>query len=215
MLKAFAGETKASDFFKNNAYLYNKMVDDFVKETLSFNHIQRIQEFYGIDLSQNQFKIVLTSLERGASALDIGDDYSSGFRTYYNVMDPYGSKDYMFNNLYHETAHSYYSSIRKQTEGLLNQYSAYKDTIGDNSPEDTFDRSFNETLARVITFIMLEQYHGKEMATTNLNKEMSMGWKNLDKLCALVKVEYLPHREQYKTFDAFFPVILEYIKGLS
>lgn len=191
------------------------MVDNFIKETSSFNHVQRIQEFYGIDLSQSQFKVVLTSLERGASAFDIGDDNSTGFRTYYNVMDPYGSKDYMLNNLYHETAHNFYSSIRKQTDSLVNQYSAYNNTLGYYSPEDTFDRRFNETLARVVTVIMLEQYHSQEISTKNLNNEMHLGWKNLDKLYTLVKEEYLPNREQYTTFDSFVPVILEYIKNLS
>ena len=121
----------------------------------------------------------------------------------------------MLNNLYHETAHNFYSSINDKIENPVSQYSDYKVALGYDSPGDAFDRRFNETLARVVANIMLEQYHGKEMATPNLNNEMHLGWKNLDKLCALVKEEYLTNRAQYKTFDTFIPVILEYIKTLS
>lgn len=213
-LTTFADETQAQEFYKANLDLYNRMVDDFVKETLSFNHVERIQNFYGIDLSKNQFKVILNMVENGGSAFYI--DNGDGTKTFYNDMDPMGDSEYKLNNLYHETAHNYYSTIRtREFSRLVDQYAMDKDKLGCYSPEDDFDRRLNETLARVTTVIMLKQYHGQAIAQQNMSREMRLGWKNLDKISAFVEEKYLNNRMVYPSFDKFVPEILEYIKTLS
>lgn len=208
-VQAFAKETNATEFFKANLGLYQTMLNDYKKD-INFNHVPRLEEFYGVSKANDKFVILLSSMMNGGQAFE-GKELD-GTLIHYNVMDP--TKDYL-NVLYHETAHNFFKSISENKGSLISQYAPYKNAIGSYQPTDSFESALNETLARAVTVILLENYHGKAAAINNMNNEMGQGWKNLDEITALIKNKYLSNRSQYRTFEDFLPFILDYIKAKS
>lgn len=208
-LRKFASDTNASQFFKDNRVLYVQMVQDFVQNNLNFNHVQRLQEFFGKDLGKDKFVIVLSTVMNGGQANFV--NYTDGSTIYYNIMNPTDSSG-VLNTLYHETAHNFYD-VRLENKDLIDKYSQYANSLGHH--ESDFGTELNETIARVVTAVMLDKYHGKQAADDNLNWVSGQGWKNTREIYTLVENKYLTNRDKYKTFKDFVPVIFEYLKASS
>lgn len=76
---------------------------------------------------------------------------NDGSTTYYNIMNPTDSSS-ILNTLYHETAHNFYE-VHTENKELINQYGQYANALGHH--EYDFGTEVNETIARVVTAIML------------------------------------------------------------
>lgn len=208
-LEQFAEESNAILFFKENREIYYNMVTEFVNN-YNFNHVKRLEDFYGMDMSKNIFEIVLSATQIGGTAQELKNN--QGGITYFNIMCPYYPQAGILNLLYHETAHNFLAPIRKNNIELINQYAGYANAL--NNQRD-FASMLDETLARAVTVVMLDKYHSHTMAQENINGELQRGWKNTDGIYRLIQNEYVPNREKYKNFESFLPVILEYIKTCS
>lgn len=208
-LSKFESDTKATDFFTENRTRYEQMVQDFVKTDLNFNHVQQLQDFFGKNLSKDRFEIVLSTIENGGQATWL--DNADGTATHIIIINPSDNAG-ILNVLYHETAHNFYD-VRMDDPDLVNQYAQYANALGHH--EADFGTELNETLARVVTLVMIDKYHGKEAAMENLNLVTQSGWKNTKEIATLVLNKYMNNRSQYKTFRDFMPVIFEYLKASS
>lgn len=213
MVRNFVVSTKAEEFFKNNLELYNSTIDSFINETLNFSHIERLKDFYGLDIDNNQFRVILTVTENGGTGPSI--QKPDGSWVFFNIMNPAGDKYMQLHLLYHETSHNFNSILRNNNREVLAGNDDYADLLGYNVTSDPFEHRLDETMARIVAATMLEQYHDKEMAERYISNELQRGWKNLDKLYNLTKERYLPNRDQYRNFSEFLPVMVEYIKGLQ
>lgn len=208
-VEGFAKESNAANFFKTNLELYQSMLDDY-KQNVQFNQVPRLEEFYGVSKAEDKFIVILSSIMNGGQAFD-GKEMD-GTLIHYNIMDP--TQDYL-NVLYHETAHNFFKPVKEKDMNIIRQYAPYQNAIGSYLPTDSFESALDETLARAVTVILLEKYNGKNVAIHNMNHEIGLGWKNLDEITALIKNKYLTNRNQYKTFEDFLPVILDYVKAKS
>jgi hypothetical protein len=209
-LKQFSKDTNAIEFFKANKNLYDDMITEFTSKTLNFNPLDRLSKFLGISENNNKYVIVLsTAMGGGQATLDKNAD---GSTTYYSIINPSTNANETLNTLYHEIAHNFYD-VRIDDKELIQKYSKYADALGKH--EADFGTELNETIARVVTAVIIDTYHGKEAAEYNLNLVNRSNWKNVRELYTLVKDSYLPNREKYKTFKDFMPVICEYLKAYS
>lgn len=209
-LKQFSIDTQSIEFFKENKKLYDNMMEEFRTKTLTFNPLDRIKDFMGKDISNINFVIVLSTVMGGGQGITVVN--KDGTRTEYNIMNPSDDFYVTLNTLYHETSHNFYD-VRSEDRELIQKYSRYSDALGKH--EADFGTELNESIARVVTAVMIDKYHGKEALEQNLNLVKRGGWVKIDELYTLVKNNYLTNREKYKTFRDFMPVICEYLKASS
>lgn len=209
-LKQFSAETGAETFFEENNYLYQKMFDDFTKNKLTFNHVQRIEEFYGTDISNYRFVVVLSTVMGGGQATT--EKNTDGSIVQYSIISPSDNMDDMLNTLYHETAHNFYDP-RIDDRKLVEKYYKYNDALGKEEPD--FATQLNETVTRAITAVIIEKYHGKDAAKRNLKMVDRQGYKNTREIYYLIKNKYIANRNKYKSFKEFMPIVFEYIKASS
>lgn len=209
-LKQFSEDTQAVEFFKENKVLYDKMLKDFRTNILTFNPVDRLTDFMGTDINSNRFVIVLSTVMSGGQAMH--EQNEDGTITQYNIMNPSEGLYGTLNTLYHETSHNFYA-VRDEDKEFIQEYSKYANALGKH--EADFAGELNETIARVVTAVMMYKYHGKEALEHNLNLVKQGGWLKIDELYTLVKENYLTNREKYKTFKDFVPVICEYLKASS
>lgn len=208
-LERFSQDSKAEEFFKSNNDLYINMINDFVND-INFDYIKRIEDFFGERPQNAKFVVVLSTVMDGGQATY--QQLDDGSIVYYNIMNPSQDKHNNLLTLYHETAHNFYD-VNLKNKDLIEKYSKYSDSVGKN--EMNFASQINETITRAVTAILLEQYHPDIDAKKDIITFEKQGYKNLYNIYNLIKSEYLPNRDQYKTFDTFVPVIFEYIKDCS
>jgi hypothetical protein len=209
-LKQFSEDTNAIEFFKANKKLYDDMIAEFTTNTLYFNPLDRLSKFMGTSENKNKYVIVLSTAMGGGQATF--DKNADGSTTYYSIINPSTNTNETLNTLYHEIAHNFYD-VRIDDKELIEKYSKYADALGNH--ESDFGTELNETIARVVTAVIIDTYHGKEAAEYNLNLVSKSNWKQVRELYTLTKDNYLANREKYKTFKDFMPVICEYLKASS
>jgi len=210
LVDQFYKDTSGEAFFANNISLYNSLIDEFYGN-YSFNYVQQLQEFFGMDISSQQFHTVITPMINAGEAMEIYDSNAIHNYVFINPIDCNNAQ--MLNLIYHETAHNFLQQIIRKNSSFIEKYSSYNGVL--RTDYSDFLSTLNETLARAITVQMLKKYHGTEMANANLQNELRLGWKGLDQINELIESSYLTNRAKYKRFEDFLTVILEYIRNNS
>lgn len=209
---SFYKETRSKKFLRKNLSLYNKMVDDFVTK-YSFDHVKRLETFFGVTTSDEMFEIVLSPMMNGGQAVEFKEQNKIHN---INIINPTYKEPSILNLLYHETAHNFLTPILNRNKELINGYSQYSNAIiTDKTSYLNMWGAVSETLARSITIYMLEKYHNPLLAQLNMKNELNSGWKGIDDIYSLIKNKYDNQQDLYPTFESFFPVIMEYIKAAS
>lgn len=210
LVDQFYKDTSGEVFFANNISLYNNLIDDFYRN-YNFNYVQQLQDFFGMDVSSQQYHTVISPVIDSGEAMEIHD--SNAVQNYV-FINPIGINNaQMLNLIYHETAHNFIQQIFRNNSSFIGKYSSYNGVL--RTDYSDFYSTLNETLARAITVQMLKKYHGTEIANANLQNELRLGWKGLDQINELIESSYLTNRAKYKRFEDFLTVILEYIRNNS
>lgn len=204
----FDQKSKATVFLKKNNDMYKEMFEKYKKE-YNFNHLARIRDFFGFDLDNEYFVVNLTLTKLGGDSTSTqSKDGKKVNINNVNIMSNDASSNIML--LYHEAVHNFMHKTLDKHSDKIKEYEKYSTALKKVEWND-FYYSINETLTRAVTAILIESNHNGIDVRGIDNRD---SWKNTDNLYKFIKEKYVPNRAKYKTFDDFFPEVLEYIKEL-
>ena len=196
-VKDFKTYTKADQFFADNKTLYQDVMNNFKKQ-VDFDFIGQLQTLTGVNMNDAQFLLIASPSMEGGMAITLTDP--TGNPVYVNITNPSDNFAEMIQTLYHEEIHNFIEpALRDNWDTYSNSHfiGVLNQDTGDNG------NAFNETVTRALTNIAIEQYQ-PAVDTSSLMKEyLSSGWINTDKVYNLIKTEYLPNRDKYKTIGDF------------
>ena len=207
-VKDFQFQTKAHKFFADNRSLYEEMLQTFVK-SLGFDYLTHLEDFFGETMDQHTFLILLSPSMVGGGAVQLEHGDGTGIRTNVNIMNPTYDLKNRLNLLYHETAHNFLTPMLQKDHSLLEQYTSCSATLKSTT---SFENALNETLARVITNLMITQHHDPLIAQDLQLWYDRDGWRSTGELFDFVKDKYVSNRGDYDSFDKFLPEILKELK---
>lgn len=211
LMDNFCDETNARLFFEENYDYYESIFNTF-KNNYSFDFIERLSSFFGYG-NNEQFIIYLTAIRGGGRSSHLYDE--NGRRHNLNIININdGNTESCLNTIYHEAAHNFVSLAKDSNRSELEKYEKIINSVL-SSNEQLYENKFDETITRAIVVLMLEEYHGEDVALRNLSLQLRNGWKNTDKLYYFIKNNYVENRDDYDTFNEFFPELLKYLEELS
>ena len=209
LMNDFKNETNAALFFEENYDFYKNMFTTF-KNNYAFNFVERLSNFFGYE-NNEKFIIYLTATKSGGRSSYLFDQ--NGIKHNLNIINIlFDDSEISLNTIYHEAAHNF---LHQAIESNRTEFEKYGETINSvlSDNERLYENKFDETVVRAIVVLMLEKYHGAELAERNLNMQINRGWKNTDKVYNFIKDNYVENK--YKTFNDFFPELLKYLEELN
>ena len=211
LLRGFCTATDAKAFFRQNSTYYKELFNKYI-QNYGFNHVKRIENFFGTDLSNEEFVIYLSGTEHGGSAME--REKTDDSISHVVVLSPSFNEASDLMYIYHETTHNFLNPILKKYSNLIMEYEKYSSVLKKHG-EAGFRHSLSETVTMAITGILLKTHHGEEMGVNDVKRKVNTGWINTDKIYQYIEKEYLGNKDKYGSFEAFFPKLLEHLKELD
>lgn len=223
LVKSYIDKSGFIDFFNSNSDYYNSILSNVRINFEGYNEKDRFEHFFGV--YPHNYYVILNLLE-----LDGNFGLSAnvpGGKDFYIFITPRGNAGQIPNfnyNLdflaliYHEFSHPFsnpivekYASALKKYEYLLNPI---KEPMAGQSYFDWITCVY-EHMVRAITIHFTEAKFGKEVSEKIFKKqELGHSFIYIDSLCKRLD-EYEASRDIYKTYEEFFPKIIETFANIS
>jgi hypothetical protein len=219
LLKDFADKSAFNEFFRNHNKFYLSIIENTIRNMGSADYITEIESFFGT--SQKSYNIILVSLYNfvgyGNSLL-----FSDGKREIYNTMGPktviadipfFGEENYLKYLIRHEFSHPFVNPLTEKYWDYIKDYSHNYDSVPEATRRNVcgdWQECINEFTIRSVT-TSLAFNESEDGGSAAYKKESSKGVTNLDSLLEKIKY-YQENREKFKTFDSFYPEILDAFK---
>lgn len=217
-LNEFCEETNFYEFYNNNLDYYNKIIENTINDLEDIDYVKQVQDYYGKE--QNGYNIVLNGI---LYANNYGPKIKNDNGSYdlYSVLGSNGiendlpmfSDDTYFKYIVrHEFGHSFVNYLATENIEEVNKYAKLYEPIKtamEQQAYTTWDTCLNEHIVRAVV-IRLTDIHGtKEEVNEYLQMEKKCSFIYVEDIIDLLKNEYEPNRDKYKTFEDFYPEILK------
>lgn len=221
-LKDYSNESKFDDFYKKNSQFYETIVNNTYNSIKGLNLSNSLEDYYGI--KHNSYNLIIAPLLH-AGGYGPKVKRQDGSWDIYAIIGP-GEVDsnipkfdteFIRDLVWHEFSHSFVNPI---TEKNYNEICKYSDLfypmeeIMKKQAYSSWQTCVNEHIVRAVTIRLTELYEGKEKAKRLIKIEKSNGFFYIEPICSKL-LEYEKNRDRYKTFEEFYPEIIELLKELS
>ena len=211
LLKDFSEKSKFSQFYSENNDFYKKIIEEYSRQD-KIDYVKIVEDFYG--KKQNSYNSILVTLQHGGQYGPMIKTQNSNYDIY-DIMCPLDYKDNLpiFRNdvLFHELSHSYMNPLTvKYNDKVL----LYKDLFSPIAKKmkklnyDNWETTVNEHLVRAADIIMSEKAFGEENTNDRILEEVAKGFIYIEPIIKSLK-EYESNREKYKTFEEFYPKLID------
>ncbi len=221
-LKNFAVETDFMIFIESQKSYFRKIENDIKRTIGDQDYIKIIEEYYGY--KQNSYSVIPTSLfhHGGYGALVMTDEGNN----IYNICGPVNSTEGMpsFGDeaalqyiLLHEFSHSFVNPLADQYKTRLDSSTSLFEPIRTQMKKigyGTWRTCVNEHLVRTNVARFFNQLEGVDAKNKILKQEYDKGFIYINVLDSLMQI-YESNREEYLTYNDFYPVILNYFDAIK
>ena len=210
------------NYLKATKLMNQKMIESVTKSQRLQKLPAYLEEYYGTKL--DSYNLIISPLM-----------HSGGFNTEFispnnkrkvyaligpnGEIDflPYFDKDYLETDLIlHEFGHSFVNPFIEEYDSKIEMlkelyYTEELKKSGDEQGYGEWKYVFNELLLRATTIQITKKHFGNEKADKLLEFEKSIGFGLVEKIITILE-NYEQNREQYKTFEIFYPKLIERMK---
>lgn len=212
LLKDFRIESNFDEFYKNKTSYYKYLVSDVQKQIDKYNDIKQLVDYYGY--SQNSFNVVILPLTNAGFGVRVPAENSR-----YDVYDfmgiPYTPEDCSI-MLLHEFGHSYVNPLTEKYIDKVNEYKILFEPIKEDMTRMAYPAwkyCVNEHISSAVSYRILASSIGEDKVNEYMKYRESK-FIYIEPLYNKLK-EYENNRDKYKTFDEFYPELLNVFKELS
>ncbi len=219
LLRVFYIDTEFQKFYNDHVDYYNEIIDKTIETMGDKDYVKEIEDYYG--LKQNSYNIILVSLFHAGG---YGPKVNFGENKFdiYSIIGPQGIQDGkpVFGNeegfkylQRHEFSHSYVNYLSdiheaklKECEGL---FAPIKKTMEAMAYSDWMN-CVNEHIVRAVTTRMAFNDSEQE-GVEALYYEKGANFIYIEELVNKL-YEYENNRDQYETFEEFYPELIKVFK---
>lgn len=222
-LNDFCAETNFYEFYNEHLDYYNKIIDNTVNNLEDIDYVSQVEKYYGKE--QRGYNIVLNGM---LYANNYGPKIKNKDGSYdlYSILGSRGIKNdvpvfsddvYFKYIVRHEFGHSFVNYLATENIKEVNKYSKLYEPIKadmEKQAYSTWETCLNEHIVRAVVIRITDIYGTKEEADKYLKMEKERGFIYVEDIIDLLKKEYEPNRDKYKTFEDFYPQILKLLDKL-
>lgn len=220
-LNDFCIDTNFYDFYNDHLDYYNNIIDNTINGLEDIDYVNQVQDYYG--KKQNGFNIVLNGMlyanNYGPRIQKLDGSYdlfailgSSGIES---DLPIFNDEIYFKYIVRHEFGHSFVNYLTDENIDEVNKceklFEPIKEAM-DKQAYNTWETSLNEHIVRSVVVRITETYGSKKEADEYLKMDQSNSFIYEDDIIEILKNEYEPNRNKYKTFEEFYPEILNLLK---
>lgn len=226
-LKDFSLEANFNKFYEKNNSFYQTMIDNVYKDIKDMGLIETLDNYYGMEV--NSYNLILAPmLHAGGYGPKV--EAENGLYDVYGIIGPqsviegndgnkipnYSSQSIQY-LVWHEFSHSFINPITEKYISEVNQYSELFSKIEKQMSSQAYgdwETCVNEHIIRAITarFIYLDQ--GESAYNSIITFERANGFYYVPSLCESL-AHYEINRDDYPTFESYYPELIKVFKELS
>lgn len=223
-LNKFCAETNFYEFYNNHLDYYNRVIDNTINNLEDIDYVKQVQNYYGKE--EKGYNIVLNGM---LYANNYGPKIKNEDGSYdlYSILGSTGisndlpifSDDFSFKYIVrHEFGHSFVNYLATENIDEVNKYTKLFvpiRTAMEQQAYSTWETCLNEHIVRAVVIRITDIYGTKEEVNEYLKMEKASSFVYVEDIISLLKNEYEPNRDKYKTFEDFYPEILKLLKELE
>mgnify|MGYP004497783471 CR=1 FL=1 len=217
-LDDFSKKINFEDFYNNNKKFYQSWIDNISGAFEKYDISNFFKNYYGY-LNEKEFVINLTAFTtNGAYCCNLKDRIVCCFPVFEEMKkdklyDSSSKEKYILQTPIHEFSHGYVNPITDKYD-ILNQTTNLFVDIKENMKKQAYPYDthiINEHIVRGIEarYIYLI-YKDKNWYKKRIREEKEIGFKYIDSIIKSL-IYYENNRSIYKTFDKYYPLIIENI----
>jgi hypothetical protein len=213
LLSDFRKKSTFDKFYMSHIDLYKKFVSIVKEKVDRLGCIDKLINYYGY--KQNSYNFIIEPLSIGGYAARIPSK-NDKFDLYDFMVIPNDDAEF-FQMVIHEFGHSYVNPLTEKNINEVNRYSNLFTPIKENMIKEQYsswDFCVNEHIVRAVAYRNLDTYFNSGISRRYINIDLNRKFIYLDALTEKLK-EYENNRDKYKTFNDFYPKLLETLKELS
>jgi len=161
-IRKFYQETKFSNFYENNKYIYDKMLSDFGNKENILMEVSRIFEYF--DIENKNYKVIISPLVMGNFGIHIN-------KSNYIILSPFdykdnkyifGSKEYLRQTIWHEIGHTVINDLTKKYYDLSEHKNMEVPQIFVKQFYNNTETIINEYIIRSIVYLLENDKNSKK-----------------------------------------------------
>jgi hypothetical protein len=215
-LRAFARETRFSEFFAAESGAYARITADVAQLSDGERNVRLIEEYYG--MQAGGYRIVLAPLlsrEGFGPSIPRGDGTSDVYGIVGAIGDTagvptFGSAEDFRYLIWHEFSHSFVNPLAEQHRADVERLASLFPPIAEQMERQayrTWETALNEHVIRAVTVRLTYRELGAAAGEAAAQNERERGFAYLDRLTAQL-AQYEQQRDQYPRFADFYPQLL-------
>lgn len=224
-LYRFSKEINYFEFFETAKSYYNAYLPKIENHVKSYPFISMIESIYGKE--QNSYNYVVSNLMVGNFGINFlnKETKSSDLFSVFNVCDVTDNPEtneftngaLSVNILFHEFSHSFINPLTDKYFNIAEEYtSAYEHLKKYKLPDfrsgyGDWKECINEHFVRSMAIYLTLKCDRKEWADKHLENDLHRGYKYIPAILELYKY-YECNRVKYRTFEDFYPTLLNVFK---
>ncbi|MBL4933724.1 DUF4932 domain-containing protein [Clostridium paridis] len=213
LLSDFRKKSSFDDFYLSHIDLYKKLVSTVKEKVDKLGCIDKLIDYYGY--KQNSYNFIIEPLSIGGYAARIPSK-NDKFDLYDFMVIPNDDAEF-FQMVIHEFGHSYVNPLTEKNIDEVNKYSNLFTPIKDAMTKEQYgswDFCVNEHIVRAVAYRNLDTNFSSGVNRRYIDMDTNRKFIYLDALSEKLK-EYENNRNKYKTFNDFYPKLLETLKEFS
>lgn len=222
-MKEFAEDSNFTKFFHKNEKFYTELIEEEVKIIEGNEFIKQIEDYYG--MSQNSYNFIFASIFNRCGfgpRVKIGEKYDIysilGMVEVKDDRPSFGKLSRFRHMVWHEFSHSFINPLTDKHINEINKYEELLNSIKEEMEAQAYGIWYacvNEHIIRALTSRFSSIYISEELGEMELTKERIYGeYAYVEEIFNKLK-EYENNRSQYKTFEEFYPQIVNLFKELK
>lgn len=217
-LQNFARDTDFSQFFLANEDFYNTVLDKNIMTIRSTPYIAELESYFG--MKQNSYTIILSPLFH-AGGFGPRLDAAYGKYDIYSILGPTridkNTPIFSSNISWHEFGHSFVNPLSEKNQDEVNKYQKLYTPLAVQMKSQAYPNwltCVNEHVDRAVTCRLIYRNDGEAVYEKAVSSEKINGFLYIDALLEALE-KYEKNRDRYKTFEDFYPEIINVFKTLS
>lgn len=219
---AFSDKSGFIPFYQSQRSFYEGIVSEVVSQLKDSDPSKDLDDFFA--MPRDGYHLILSPLSMGGGYGPSVVNQAGGLEIF-GIIGPTDvtngvpsfSEKSIHDLVWHEFSHSYVNPLTSANEKEVKALEPLFKPIEKQMSELAYGQwsyALNEHIIRAINVYFIDKYSGEAAAKEALNIEYSSGFRYIKPLYEAIQT-YASNREQYKSFDTYYPELLKVLEGFN
>lgn len=219
---AFSDKSEFLQFYQSQRPFYEDIVSKVASQLKDSDPSKDLDDFFA--MPRDGYHLILSPLSIGGGYGPSVVNQSGGLEIY-GIIGPTDvtkglpsfSEKSIHDLVWHEFSHSYVNSLTSANEKEVKTLEPLFEPIQKQMSQMAYGQwsyALNEHIIRAINVYFIDKYSGEAAAKEALNNEYSSGFRYIKPLYEAIQT-YASNREQYKSFDTYYPELLKVLEPFN